>query len=157
MFEIDYWILVAQIINFLILFFIFKKFISDNLDDLIIERKANLEKIYKADFYYDEKIKEAKILKEKILSEAHKEADSRYTEIEELANIKAKKLIDKANKDIKNILESWKKEIENERLEMLKWIENNVIDLSIELNKKLFLDKTLNQKLINEQLKTKLK
>ena len=157
MFEIDYWILVAQIINFLILFFIFKKFISDNLEDLIIKRKANLEKINKADFYYDEKIKEAKILKEKILSEAHNEADFRYAEIEKLANLKAKKLIDKANKDIKNILESWKIEIENERLEMLKWIKNNVLDLSIELNKKLFLNRNLNQKLIEEQLKTKLK
>ena len=152
MFEIDPWFVVAQILNFLIMFFIFKKFVSDGMNDLVEERRELLSKIGKADFYYDEKIKSAEEQKQNILNKARIESKQYIKQSQEIASIKAQELIKKANSEVMYILDSWKKEVEKERVDLMEEIEESALNLSIKLNKKLFGDTCQNKSFVDKQV-----
>lgn len=152
MFEIDPWFVVAQILNFLIMFFIFKKFVSDGMNDLVEERRELLSKIGKADFYYDEKVKSAEEQKQNILNKARIESKQYINQSQEIASIQAQELIKKANSEVMYILDSWKKEVEKDRVDMLEEIEESALNLSIKLNKKLFNNSCQNNSFINKQM-----
>lgn len=153
MFEIDLWIVVAQIINFSILFFIFKKFVSESMVDLVEERKGLLDKLYKADIYYDTKVKEASQKSEQIIQEAHINAKEYQNQTEQIASEKARTLLKKANKDVLYILDSWRKEIEKEKIEMFQEIKEDALELSMKLNEKLFNWECSNKSFIDKQIK----
>lgn len=153
MFEIDLWIVVAQIINFSILFFIFKKFVSDSMVDLVEERKTLLDKLYKADIYYDEKVKNANTRSEQIINDAHKSAKELLTQSEEIASEKTQKMLKKANTDVKYILDSGRKELEKEKIEMFEEVKEDAIELSLKLNEKLFAWECSNTSFIDKQIK----
>jgi F0F1-type ATP synthase membrane subunit b/b' len=97
---------VAQIINFSILFFIFKKFVSDSMIDLVDERKTLLDRLYKADIYYDEKVKSADTKSEQIIQDAHNQAKQFFDQSKEITSQTIQNLIEKANVEVKYILES---------------------------------------------------
>lgn len=59
----------AQIINVLILFFLFKKFVGESIQNAIEERRELLKKLKHADDAYNQKIKEAEARSEEILAE----------------------------------------------------------------------------------------
>lgn len=153
MFEIDSWLVVAQIINFSILFFIFKKFVSDSMIDLVDERKTLLDRLYKADIYYDEKVKSADTKSEQIIQDAHNQAKQFFDQSKEITSQTIQNLIEKANVEVKYILESWKNKVEKERVEMLEELEEDAIDLSIKLNKKLFSNASSNKSFVDKQTK----
>lgn len=153
MFEIDSWLVVAQIINFSILFFIFKKFVSDSMIDLVEERKKLLDKLYKADSIYDEKVKSAEIKSEQIIQDAHNNAKQFYEQSKEITSQTVQSLIEKANNEVKYILESGKKELEKERVDMLDELEDDAIELSLKLNEKLFSKASSNQSFVDKQIK----
>lgn len=136
--DIDLTVFFAQIINFSILFLIFKKFIADHLNDAIIERRKFLEKLEWADSYYKEKILEADNEKQDILKKAKDDARGIINQSENIATIKAEEIIQKANTRVLAIIDSGKREVEKERLTMLEKMKQNAVDLSIKLNQKLF-------------------
>ncbi len=152
MFEIDPWFVVAQILNFLIMFFIFKKFVSDGMNDLVQERKELLKKLNKADFYYDEKMKNTEKQRQEILDKARIESKQYINQSQEIASIKAQELIKKANSEVMYILDSWKKEVEKDRVDMLEEIEESALNLSIKLNEKLFNNSCQNNSFVNKQI-----
>jgi len=152
MFEIDYWILIAQIFNFLILFFVFKLFISDSMDELIEERKSLLDKLDKADFLYQNKIKEAEDKSKLIIETAHNEARSFTEQNERITANKTQELLDNANREVLYIVDKWKKEVEKERLDMLEEIKDDALDLSLKLNEKLFNKVSFNESFVENQI-----
>ncbi len=152
MFDIDFWLIIAQIINFLIIFFIFKKFVSDSMNDLVEDRKALLDKLERADSYYNEKKLEAEKQELDILNQAHSEAKKFMSQTEDIASKKAKDLIDKANKEVMYILDWWKRQVEKERLTMLETMKTKIFDLSLKLNQKIFNDDDLAKKFIEDNV-----
>lgn len=151
MFEIDYWILIAQIFNFLILFLVFKLFISDSMDELVEERKSLLDKLDKADLLYQNKIKEAEDKSKLIIETAHNEARSFTEQNERITANKTQELLDQANREVLYIVDKWKNEVEKERLVMLEEIKNDAVDLSLKLNEKLFSKVSFNESFIDNQ------
>jgi len=67
--EFNLGIFLAQLVNFTIIFFVFKKLIWDKIFQAIQERRSKIEKLENADEEYA-----------KILAEAHKNADSAIKE-----------------------------------------------------------------------------
>jgi len=67
--EISLSSLAAQIINFLIMFFIFSKFAARPIARQIENRRKLIEKIKKADELYKEKIQEAEQKAQSIISD----------------------------------------------------------------------------------------
>lgn len=102
--EISIWAVVAQIINFLILFFLFKKFLTKPITTIIQDRRSLIIKLENADKVYDERLEAARLeskeivqewmnRKEKLIIEAWVLADKKRDEILADAKMQSEKVI----------------------------------------------------------------
>ena len=142
--EISTWAVVAQIINFLILFFLFKKFLTKPIASIIEERRTLIKKLKNADKVYEEKLASAELeakeivkewmgRKEKLILEAWVLADKKRDEILVDAKIQSEKILHTANEKAK-ILET---ELEKSFVEWVKRTSLLVVKKVIHNNKDL--------------------
>lgn len=73
--EVKLDILGAQVINFLIIFFLFKRFLWDSIIKTIEERRELIKRLKNADHEYERAINDAKMQAETIIVKAQKKAD----------------------------------------------------------------------------------
>ena len=150
--QIDIFILLAQIINFGILFYVFHTFIAKKLNARLQERREQLEKLKTAEEHYHQKMSLAKQQKEALLDEARQTTSALMKESEIIAKEKAQKIIAKANLATKAILEWARRESEKERLTMLENVKEHIIDVSLKLNEKMFWGKKVNRDFLEKEL-----
>jgi len=104
----------GQLINFWILFFIFKKFLTKPIISAIEDRRSLIKKLESADTAYEEKVLEAKAeadwliqeglrKKEKLIAEAGILANKRRDEIIAEARNKAESIVVEAKSKWKNL------------------------------------------------------
>lgn len=115
--EVD--ILIAQVINFLIIFFLFKKFLGDSLIKLVEERRELIKKLKDADHQYEKIINNARTTAESIVSKAKNKANEALKEGENILKLQNKVLVEEWERKAEMII----KNAENEA----KKIENNLI------------------------------
>lgn len=152
MIQLDIFIVLAQLINFGILYYIFKYFVADKLSDKIKQRQIQLEKLEKADEHYEEKMKLAQEQRQKLLSEAKKTSRDLMKESEILARAKADAIKKKAKSEALAILDGGKRELEKERLSMLDQMKSHIIDVSLRLNEKMFGSKKTSREFIEAEI-----
>ena len=150
--QIDIFILLAQIINFGILLYVFQTFIAKKLNTRLEERRAQLKKLETAEDHYNQKMSLAKQQKEAMLDEARQTTSALMKESEVIAKEKAQKIIAKANLATKAILDWARRETEKERLTMLAQLKEHIIDMSLRLNEKMFGKKTVNREFLEKEL-----
>lgn len=128
---IDAKLLIAQLINFGLFFFIFKKFVAEpflkfvNLEKIKDqERQKNLEEIGKKEEDLTLQLKKAKDQAKTELLKAIEEARDQAQKVK-------KDLVDQAEKEAGEIMEKTKKQISEERQEMNKEVKERVADLSM--------------------------
>ncbi len=138
MLQLDIFIVLAQLINFWILYYIFKTFIAEKLNIKLEERKLQLKKLKTADEYYEQKMALAKQEKEAMIKEARKTTNVLMKESENVAKKKAEIIMKRAHKQALAILDGEKRDIEKERLSMLAHMKEHIIDVSLRLNEKMF-------------------
>ena len=138
MLQFDIFIIIAQLINFWILYYLFKRFIATRLNTKIEERKAQLEKLKTADEHYEEKMQLAEKQRKKMLEEARKTSRNLMKESETLAKAQATAIMNDANAKAMSILDGGKRELEKERLSMLSQMKEHIVDVSLRLNEKMF-------------------
>lgn len=153
---IDIKLLLAQIINFVLFFLIFKKFIAkpfSNFLNIEINKEKEKEKILE-DL---RKKEEDLILKEKKAQEKIKEQfDTAIINAKKEALIVKDDIIVTSKKEADSIILKGKKQIEDERITMQKEVKRNVVDLSVFLVQKAlnnFLTPDLQKKLTQHILK----
>lgn len=153
---IDVKLLLAQIINFVLFFLIFKKFIAkpfSNFLNIEINKEKEKEKILE-DL---RKKEEDLILKEKKAQEKIKEQfDTAIKNAKKEALIVKDDIIVTSKKEADSIILKGKKQIEDERITMQKEVKRNVVDLSVFLVQKAlnnFLTPDLQKKLTQHILK----
>ena len=151
--NLDFGIIIAQVINLCILFYMFKKFIADRLNIIIGERRALIKKLDEADERYAQRIADANAEEEKILSGARANANDMMIDAKTLADQKAKLIMQKAKSDIDAIMEWGRREIEKERLTMLQNMKWKIIDLSLKLNEKMFDDEKASKDFMEKEIK----
>ncbi|GBD33720.1 ATP synthase subunit b [bacterium HR34] len=88
---IDFKILMAQVVNFVILFLIFKKFLAKPLANVLQKRKETVEKIIKDSKTLEEKLAQI----EKIRKQELEKAKQEYAKILEKAKISSQEMADK--------------------------------------------------------------
>jgi len=103
--QIDIFVLLAQLVNFALLYYVFKKFIADKLLVRLEEREEQLKKLEKADEHYQEKMQLAEKERQEMLDNAKKTSRKLVKESEELAKTKAEKITKKAHDDAMLVLE----------------------------------------------------
>ena len=102
--EISIWAVLAQVINFAILFFLFKRFLTKPIAKVIHERRALVKKLEWADKAYEEKLEIAKLeareivqdgidRKDRLLSEAGMLADKKKEEMLADAKVQSDKIL----------------------------------------------------------------
>lgn len=138
MLQIDIFIVLAQLINFGILYAIFKYTIAEKLTKKIADRQAWLEKLKRADEHYEQKMKLAEDQREEMMQEAKKTSRNLMRESEILANAKAQAIKKKAKAEVNALLDGGKRELEKERISMLSQVKSHIIDVSLKLNEKMF-------------------
>lgn len=150
--DLNLWTIIAQIINFLLLMFLFKHFLWKKIVDAIEERKLKLEKIELMEKEYTEKLALANKEVEDILEEAKKRVEWIENFAISSANKQKENLIAKAMDEAKAIIESGQKEIEVEKNKMLWNIKTRVVDLALKVNKKLFDKENINKDFVEKEL-----
>lgn len=150
--DINWWVFVAQILNFAILFFAFKYFLWDKIVSAIEERKVKLATIAKIDSEVKIKLAKAKAEEEKLLSEARTKVDNMMNIWEATAKKTKKEILDKAKVEADWYINSARNEIEKEKLTMLKSVKTKVVDLALRLNWKLFKEEKANKDFMAKEL-----
>lgn len=153
MLQIDFYIVLAQLVNFWILYLVFRFFIAEKLYQKIDERKKQLEKLRQAEEHYEEKLRLAEETKQKMLQETRKTTAELMRESEAIAKQKAQDIINKAHFDALAILDGWRREIEKERKSMLAQMKVHIVDISLKVNKKMFWKQQVDRDFIEESMK----
>lgn len=138
MLELDIFVVLAQLINFWILYYIFKSFVADKLNAKIKLREEQLAKLEKADEHYEEKMKLAEEERKKLVENARKTSRSLMKESEIVAKAKAEAIMQKAHNDALAVLDGGRREIEKERKTMLAQMKDHIMDVTLRLNEKMF-------------------
>ena len=153
MLQLDVFVLLAQLINFWILYYIFKYFIADKLNAKMQERRAQLKKLDAAEDHYEQKMSLARQQKDEMLEQARHTTAALMKESEVISREKAATIIKHANRQALAILDGWKRELEKERRSMLSQMKEHIIDVSLKLNEKMFGDKKMSREFIEAEIK----
>lgn len=150
--DLKLWIVIAQIINFWILFFIFKYFLWEKIVKAIEERRGHLKASEEAEDLAKEKIEQAEQEVVKILDSARAKAGEIEKSAEELSKNNTAKAIEQAEKEAKYIVEAAKEETEKQKLDMINSMRSKVLDLSLKLNSKIFTKEVANKDFLEKEL-----
>ncbi len=150
--NLNFWIIIAQIINFTIIFFIFKYFLWDKIVAIIEKRREQLANLDNSDAVVADKLSKAEEEAKKIIDEARSKAHSIESTSEELAKKEYVKKMEEAEKKAKNIEDSALRDIEKQKTEMLTSLKDKVLDISLKLNSKLFEDSSKNKDFMQKEL-----
>lgn len=131
-------VLVVQIINVAILFYIFKKLFGDTLIEEIAKRREMTLKLEQADKEYALLIAEANAKKDAILTEALAHKKSLVAEAEGIAQQKKEEMLSKAATEAKILLDKAARDAEAQKQDMVKGFEQGVKRSALLMVKKLF-------------------
>lgn len=148
--EINIWIVAAQIINFLILFFVFKHFVWDKLSASLEERRKTLSQAQEAELNHAKIVEQAEKDRAQIIDDALAHKQQLIQQSEAAATLKAEKILadakitassieekakQEANKlqsDLKDSYVSWVKKISQLVLKKIIWKDSDIQDSYIQ-------------------------
>ena len=104
--DINVWLIVAWIINFLILIFFFKKLLGDRIVQVVEERKNMIEKLKNADEEYNTMIATAKKESNDLISEAEQTKSKIIHEAHLIAESEKLKIIREGEAKVENMKEN---------------------------------------------------
>ena len=112
-------IIIAQLINFGILFFVFKHFLWEKIVTAIEERRKHLKASAEAEDIAVQKRAEAETEAEQIIDAARTKAAEIENYADEMSKNNASKIIERAEKEADHIVKSGTDQVEKERLDMV--------------------------------------
>ncbi len=128
---IDYKLLIAQLINFGLFFFVFKRYIAKPFGTLIEDERQKEHQREKALIDIKKKEEEIDLKKKTILTEAEKQAEERVENAKKAAEVIRTEIIENANRDAQEIRNKGKKLIEEERNKLQKQAQGKISELSL--------------------------
>ena len=155
-FHIEAGLLLAQFINFAIVFAVLYKFAYNPALKLLKERTRKIEKGLKDAEESHKKLQEISEKEAAVLVEARKKAQEIIKKSEESAVAQSQEIIVAAKKQTDDMLESAKKEIEHEKERIIAEAKSEVADLVVLATEKIIgekLDNVKDKELINQAIK----
>ena len=152
-FGIDLKILISQIINFFIVFFVVYKFLINPINGIIEERKKKINEGLKIREDSERLIKKIKNIRKKIIQKAYEKKQMMEEEIEKLRQERIQQVlneIEELRKDLYNKIEKEKVQLQRK---LHKELENESTKLMLKLAEKIFGKEELNEKFILKILK----
>jgi F-type H+-transporting ATPase subunit b len=152
---IEWKLLLAQIVNFVILFLVLKKFLYRPLINLMNRRREKIiDGLEKARRGEEEFAKIAE-LKERELAKIQKEAEGLIQKAKEIGDKKQQEILKEAEEKTKKIVEEARGRIEIEKEKMLTEVRQDIVGLVINATEKILkekIDAEKEKKLINEAI-----
>lgn len=145
-------IILAQVFNFLVIFYIFKRFVADKLNKTIAERRLLMARLKHVEEEEKRIMKEAQEAKDKLLADAKIDVEFFIKNAETIANNRVKEIMVKANKEVGMIMSSGRREVEKEGATMFEALKSKILDISIKINEKAFSDITLSKTFIEKEV-----
>ena len=128
-FGVNYKILIAQLLNFAILFFVLYKLGYKPIFKFLEDRKDRIKDGLKMADRAELQLNEARKEKNAIIVEAKKEASIIMTKADELAKTKKDEMTDKAKEEIRILVDKEKERMRAERNQITKEIKDEIADL----------------------------
>ncbi|MCR4325120.1 MAG: F0F1 ATP synthase subunit B [Candidatus Curtissbacteria bacterium] len=122
-------LLLAQIVNFLVILFVLKRFFYKPIVKMLDDRKQKIEESLKNADTIEEKLKETEEKTAKILEESRKNAQDIITEAQKEAERIAQEASKEARVTIEHALSAAREQIESERQAARKQVEKEMLDL----------------------------
>lgn len=145
-------VVIAQIINFWIVFFIFYYFLWDKIVKIIEERKIQLTNLDNSDSVVKEKIEAAEKEAGEIVDISRTQALEIQNNADELSKKNTKQKLDEAEAKAKAIIEAANRDLEKERLWMIGEMKEKILNLSLKINSKVFDNKDNNKDFISKEV-----
>lgn len=145
-------VIIAQLINFGIIFFIFYYFLWNTIIKTIEERRKKIENLDNSDDLVREKMKSAEQEAKKIIDESRDKALEMQKNADEISKRDTSKKIRDAEEKAQGIMDSARRDVEKERLSMLDVMRDKVLDLSLKINSKVFDNKDNNKEFISKEV-----
>ena len=146
LFHIDVKILIAQIINFGIIFFVLYKFAFKPISKIMQERTATIEKSLDDARAIENKLADTSKEQLEILNQAKKDALAIVENANKAAETNKQKLIEKTKAEVAAIIVGEKAKIAQEKEESLKELKKEVADLVV-----LAVEKVIGEKMTGSQ------
>lgn len=145
-------VIIAQLINFWIVFFIFYHFLGKTIVKTIDERRTQIKNLDNSDDLVREKIEQAEKEANKLLDEARSKALEIQKNADDLSKKDTAKKLKDAEDKAQGIMDSARRDVEKERLGMLNVMREKVLDLSLKINSKVFKNKDNNKDFISKEV-----
>ena len=148
-------LLLAQIINFVILLFLLKRFLYKPILKVLEERKKRIETLLKQAEEIQKKFAQANVEQEKILDTAKLQASKIIENAKEEAKVLSRKLQEETNKEIESTLERAKSALQLEKQKMISEAKGKIVDIVVLVTEKVTaktLQKAEKEKLVNNAL-----
>ncbi len=149
-FHIDVKLLLAQIINFIVVFVILYYIAIKPLVKLMDERSKKIEQGLDNAEKYEKKLEELEEQRKKVLVEARKQAKQILDQSKQLAEENRKKSLEETKKKVQNIIIKAKQEVEDMKLEMVKQIQKESMVFIVDVCKKILQD--ISDKKVDKEL-----
>lgn len=138
---VDWKLLLAQLVNFLILLAILYKFLYKPVLKILHDREEKIEKSLKQAEEIQENLQKSQEERAQIIKEARDEAGKIISESKETAKKLKEELSNEAKVEAQNILEQGKAHLEFEREAMFKEIKGEVADMVRNATEKIIKEK----------------
>src|SRR3989344_5282594 len=152
-FHIDWKIIIAQAVNFGVVFIVLYIYALKPLSKLMKERSEKIAKGIDDAKSNAEILNNTKAEYEDALVKARKEADKIFQEGKKEAETKKVLMLDKAKDEVAIMIENGKKNLENEKIKMVKEATEEITSLSVKIAEKILgksIDGHFDQKTIKE-------
>lgn len=136
-FHIDWRIIVAQAINFAIVFVVVYLFALKPLNKLMAERSEKIAKGVNDAKTNAELLTVTKKEYDEALAKARAEAQTIFQEGRKKADVKRAEMMEEAKADMARMLESGKKSLEAEKVKMVEEAKKEIVMLAMEATKKM--------------------
>lgn len=124
-------LLAAQVVNFLLLLFILKRFLYKPLLKVLEERKNKIAQSLKSAEEIEKKLEQTTLEQEKVLAKAAAEAKEILAQATKNADSIISQAHDKAGKDIEKLMEKSKQSMEQEKEKIYGEIKEELADLVV--------------------------
>lgn len=142
---INWTLFVAQLVNFLLLFFILKRFLFKPVQTLLVKRRTDAEKILVDQKNILHEQHEIKMLSEKVLQQAQKDAQDLLAKAEAIAEQNGAKLMTEARAQIEQLQHQHEKKMAQEIEVARQSLAKETVSLALLMVAKVMKDTVKNQ------------
>ncbi|MDX9817246.1 MAG: F0F1 ATP synthase subunit B [Smithellaceae bacterium] len=128
-FHLDVKLLIAQVVNFGIVFLVLYFFAFKPLLKVMGDRSTKIEKSLRDADEIEKKLSEAKVEKDEIIAAARKAAQAVLAEAKESGEVKKQELVAKAKEEIAKVIALEKEKMANEKTDAMDEIKGEVASL----------------------------